>query len=69
MEYIGVKEAADAWGLTARMVLYHCTNGRIEGARKISNVWLIPKDAARPEDGRKRNGRKFSAARAKEVKK
>jgi hypothetical protein len=51
------------------MVLYHCTNGRIEGARKISNVWLIPKDAARPEDGRKRNGRKFSAAKAKEVKK
>lgn len=69
MEYIGVKEAADAWGLTARMVLYHCTNGRIEGARKISNVWLIPKDAARPEDGRKRNGRNFSAAKAKEVKK
>ena len=69
MEYIGVKEAADAWGLTARMVLYHCTNGRIEGARKISNVWLIPKDAARPEDGRKKNGRKFSAAKAKEVKK
>ena len=68
MEYIGVKEAADAWGLTARMVLYHCSNGRIEGARKISNVWLIPKDAARPEDGRKRNGRKFSAAKVKGVK-
>ena len=26
MEYISVKEAAEAWGLTARMVLYHCTN-------------------------------------------
>jgi hypothetical protein len=65
MEYISVKEAADRWGLTARMVLYHCTNGRIEGARKISNVWLIPKDAAQPEDGRKRNGRKTSAPKAK----
>lgn len=69
MEYIGVKEPANAWGLTARMVLYHCTNGRIEGARKISNVWLIPRDAARPEDGRKRNGRKFSGAQAREAKK
>ncbi len=67
MEYIGVKEAADIWGLTARMVLYHCTNGRIEGARKISNVWLIPKDAARPEDGRKGNRRKFSAVKTKGV--
>ncbi len=67
MEYISVKEAAEAWGLSARMVLYHCTNGRIEGARKISNVWLIPKDAARPEDGRKRNGRKFPAAKEKGV--
>ncbi|MEA4830888.1 MAG: DNA-binding protein [Enterococcus thailandicus] len=68
MEYIGVKEAADIWGLTARMVLYHCTNGRIEGARKISNVWLIPEDAIRPEDGRKRNGRKFSMPKTKGVK-
>lgn len=67
MEYISVKEAAEAWGLTARMVLYHCTNGRIEGARKISNVWLIPKDVGRPEDGRKRNGRKFPAAKEKGV--
>lgn len=63
MEYISVKEAAELWGLTTRMVLYHCTNGRIEGARKISNVWLIPKDAIRPEDGRKRNGRKFAATK------
>lgn len=56
LEYISVKEAADTWGLTARMVLYHCTNGRIEGARKISNVWLIPKDAAHLRVAEKETG-------------
>jgi DNA-binding CsgD family transcriptional regulator len=58
MEYVGVKETADTWGFAARTVLYHCTNDRIKGAHKVFNVWLIPKDAAYLEDGRKRNGRK-----------
>jgi hypothetical protein len=58
MEYISVKEAADKWGLTPRMIIYHCANGRIEGAQKIGNVWIVPKDAGRPEDRRKGNGRR-----------
>ena len=61
MEYISVKEAAENWGLTPRMVIYHCTNGRIEGAQKIANVWVVPRDAARPKDRRKGNGSKPSA--------
>ena len=58
MEYVSVKEAAEQWGLTPRMVAHHCAGGRIAGAQKIAGVWLIPRDAARPEDGRRRNGRK-----------
>lgn len=58
MEYISVKEAAEQWGLTPRMVVYHCVNGRIEGTQKIAGVWLIPRDAVRPEDRRKGDGRK-----------
>lgn len=56
MEYISVKEAAENWGLTPRMVIYHCVNGRIQGAGKVAGVWLVPKDAIRPEDRRKSNG-------------
>ncbi len=67
MEYIGVKEAAGTWGISARMVLYHCTNGRIKGAQKVSNVWLIPKDSVRPEDRRKRNGRKSSKIKGEKL--
>ncbi|WP_333646394.1 DNA-binding protein [Lacrimispora sp.] len=58
MEYISVKEAAEQWGLTPRMVIYHCVNGRIKGSDKVAGVWLVPRDATRPEDRRKENGRK-----------
>jgi excisionase family DNA binding protein len=59
MDYITTKEAASKWGITDRMVLYHCTSGRIEGAIKMGNTWLIPKDTVKPED--KRYRRKYRA--------
>ena len=34
MEYLTVKEAGEKWGISARMVIYHCVAGRIEGAIK-----------------------------------
>ena len=30
-----------------------CEEGRIQGAFKLSNVWVIPKDAKKPADRRK----------------
>ncbi|MDD2421036.1 MAG: DNA-binding protein [Heliobacteriaceae bacterium] len=52
MDYITARETADKWGITSRMVNYHCAAGRIEGAHKIGNMWVVPKDAEKPEDGR-----------------
>ena len=54
MDYMTTKEAAAKWGVTDRMVLYHCTSGRIAGAVKMGNTWLIPKDAVKPPDKRYR---------------
>ena len=54
MDYMTTKEVAVKWSITDRMVLYHCTSGRIEGAIKMGNTWLIPKDAVKPEDKRYR---------------
>jgi predicted site-specific integrase-resolvase len=54
MEYISVKEAANRWGVTSRMVSYYCASGRISGTQKIGNMWVIPRNAPKPEDGRKR---------------
>ncbi|NMM65874.1 helix-turn-helix domain-containing protein [Clostridium sp. P21] len=52
MDYITTKETAKNWGITDRMVVYHCSSGRIKGAEKIGNTWLVPIDAKKPSDGR-----------------
>ncbi len=54
MDYMTTKEAAAKWGVTDRMVLYHCTSGRIAGAVKMGNTWLIPKHEEKPLDGRRK---------------
>ncbi|MBA9086443.1 Helix-turn-helix domain-containing protein [Anaerovirgula multivorans] len=52
MEYLTVKEAGEKWGITARMVNYYCSAGRIPGAIKKGNLWLIPANIEKPKDGR-----------------
>ena len=52
MDYITLKEAAEKWGVTPRRVNYSCAGGRIPGAVKMANIWLIPKDAEKPVDRR-----------------
>ena len=57
MEYISGKEAAEKWGLSTRRIQSLCTGGRINGADRIGNMWVIPKDAEKPKDARIRSGR------------
>ncbi|MDR1592463.1 MAG: helix-turn-helix domain-containing protein [Prevotellaceae bacterium] len=57
MEYLTGKEAGEKWGITARMVNYYCSAGRIPGAVKKGNLWLIPTDAEKPVDGRTKEGK------------
>jgi len=60
MNYITAKEAAIQWGISDRRVLQYCNEQKIEDAQKIGGIWLIPKDAKKPADGRTRpeRGRK-----------
>ena len=58
LDWITPKQAAEKWGISDRRVQVLCANGQIEGAVKFGLVWLIPKNATKPEDGRKKNGRK-----------
>lgn len=57
MDYMTLKEAAGQWGVTPRRVNYYCAGGRIPGAVKMAGVWLLPKDAVKPVDGRTKEGR------------
>lgn len=55
MDYISVPEVAKKWGISERRVQKLCEENRIPGVIKFSRMWLIPKDAKKPVDGRKRN--------------
>lgn len=52
MDYMSAKETAEKWNITRRRVQLLCEQGRIDGAFKLSDVWVIPADAKKPEDGR-----------------
>lgn len=53
MDYLSAKEIAEKWNISRRRVQILCEEGRIPGAFKLSDVWVIPKDALKPEDRRK----------------
>ncbi len=52
MELLSVKETAEKFNISERRVQKLCENGRISGAQRISNVWLIPQNAEKPIDER-----------------
>lgn len=52
MVYIILKELAEQWGVTPKYLRALCREGKIEGAYKNGNIWMIPTDAPRPEDRR-----------------
>lgn len=60
MNGMTTKETAKKWGVTPRQVQLLCAKGRISGAVRFGNAWVIPGDVQKPKDGRseKRNGSK-----------
>ena len=55
MEFLSAAEVANNWGVSKRRVTILCKEGRIPGAQIVGNMWVIPKDAKKPEDPRKMN--------------
>ena len=54
MDYISVKQAAAKWDRSERWVHKQLEDGRIEGALRFGWSWMIPKDAEKPPDRRKK---------------
>lgn len=52
--YITVQEAAKKWGITPRQVQYLCKTNRINGATRISRIWIIPEDAKKPTNDKRK---------------
>ena len=51
-EYMTAQEAAECWEISVRRVQRLCKENRIEGVLNVNRVWLIPKTAKKPADGR-----------------
>ena len=58
MEYMSCPEAAEKWGISERRVQILSKENRIQGVSKIGYMWLIPKDAEKPLDKRKKDNRR-----------
>ena len=46
--YITVQEAALKWGISPRQVQILCKSNRIDGATRMSRIWIIPENAEKP---------------------
>lgn len=58
-EYMTAQEAAEKWNVSLRWVQRLCKGNRIEGVMNINRVWLIPKNAEKPADARKKLMKNF----------
>jgi len=54
VEYLTIKEVCEKWGFGSRIVTLYCSEGRINGAIKKGNLWLVPRDAPKPVDRRRK---------------
>lgn len=52
--YMTAQEAAEKWNVSLRWVQWLCKENRIDGIINVNRVWLIPKDAKKPADARKK---------------
>ncbi len=52
MEFMNTKQAANLWGISERRVRKLCSEGQIEGAKRVGRAWLIPDDTQKPADQR-----------------
>jgi DNA adenine methylase len=63
MNYISAKEAAIKWGISRRRISALCSEGRVIGATRVGNTWIIPDNAAKPIDARIREAKKNDEAK------
>ena len=57
MDFMTIKQASEKWGICTRRVQTLCTEGRIDGAERLGQQWVIPITAEKPQDARIKRGR------------
>jgi len=54
MEYMSTRQASIKWKISERRVQFLCAEGKVDGAKRLGWMWLIPDYAQKPEDARKK---------------
>ena len=57
LEYMTTQEAANKWGIKVRRVQALCENGKVQNAKRLGHMWIIPEGTPKPIDGRTREAR------------
>ena len=52
LAYMTSGEAAEKWNISHRRVITLCQENRVPDAAMLGKMWLIPKNATKPVDGR-----------------
>lgn len=55
--YLTLKEASKKIGISDRRLNTLCLAGRIEGATRVGNIWIVPVDVKIPDDRRIKSGK------------
>lgn len=57
LQYITAREAAEKWNISQRRVSILCAENRIPDVAMLGNMWIIPRNAEKPVDMRKKTNR------------
>ena len=57
LEYMTTHEAALKWGIKVRRVQSLCENGKVDSAKRLGHIWVIPEGTQKPLDGRTKLGK------------
>lgn len=52
--FISAREASYKWGVSERRVHQYCQAGRISNVTRFGRSWVIPADAEKPADSRRK---------------
>ena len=55
-DMISIHDASLLWNISERRITTLCKSGKIVGAEKHGNRWMIPNNAQKPVDGRIKTG-------------
>jgi predicted site-specific integrase-resolvase len=61
LEWMSPEQAAEIWGVNTRQVQSLCAQGKVDGVVRLGRSWLIPKNAAKPIDGRTKAAKQKNA--------